>query len=189
MTIRTVVDLCCGHGGWTRAFLDTGYQVIGFDIRKRKGYPGKFVLQDITTLDGLDWHGRLHAVIASPPCTEFSHLTKLSHSKGQRGPPDPEKGLVLVRAVKKFIDDAQPKYWAVENVRGGIEPISSVLGPPKIENSPWYIWGNFPGFVLSTSKRMGKGGDKRGLPGGSGSAGRWRVPYPIAKGVAEAMWV
>ncbi|MCI0596984.1 MAG: hypothetical protein L0Z48_10665 [candidate division Zixibacteria bacterium] len=41
-----VIDLFCGIGGWAEGFLAEGYDVIGFDVvrRKRKKYPGLFLV-------------------------------------------------------------------------------------------------------------------------------------------------
>ena len=45
------IDLFCGLGGWAEGFLAEGWRIIGFD-NEPKPYPGEFVLQDVTALDG-----------------------------------------------------------------------------------------------------------------------------------------
>lgn len=72
-----VVDLFCGLGGWSKGFLNEGYDAYGFDIERHqyggKRYPGQLILQDARTL-----HGRqiasCAAIVASPPCQEFSYM-------------------------------------------------------------------------------------------------------------------
>src|SRR3990167_11239051 len=69
------VDMFTGLGGWSQAFLDAGYRVIGVDI---EDMPAKFGLPmpewDWTLMkrDILTVHGREFAdatvIVASPPC-------------------------------------------------------------------------------------------------------------------------
>jgi hypothetical protein len=68
----------------------------------------------------------------------------LSYRKGQRGPPDPEKGNELVRECKRVIDLLKPRYWVVENVFGARKHIDPILGRPALVANPWVLWGNFP---------------------------------------------
>lgn len=66
------IDLFCGLGGWAEGFLSEGYDVIGFDIEARP-YPGQLVIQDVLTLHGRQFRDTA-AIIASPPCTEYSYM-------------------------------------------------------------------------------------------------------------------
>jgi len=49
---HVVIDLCCGVGGWTDAFLARGCTVIGYDIRADKRYQGHLIRADVRELDG-----------------------------------------------------------------------------------------------------------------------------------------
>lgn len=70
------IDLFCGLGGWTRALLEIGYYVVGFDIERHEyddlRYPGEIVLQDVRTLDGRQFRGAA-LIVASPPCQAYSY--------------------------------------------------------------------------------------------------------------------
>lgn len=182
-----VVDLECGMGGWSIGFHREGFDCYGVDIVD-VGYPYKLILEDIRTFNGEDFHKiGVTAVVASPPCTEFSQITQLSAFKGQRPPPNPEKGLELVRHTKRVIDEIKPKYWVLENVFGARKYIDPILGQPKLVAKPWVLWGNWPHTLFSREPRktskafhhgpwnwsdnlskggdvFAKGGDKRGLP-------------------------
>jgi len=72
------VDLCCGLGGWTHGLLAEGWDVIGYDIERHEyggeKYPAQLVIQDIMTLDGRQFRGKVSLITASPPCTEFSYM-------------------------------------------------------------------------------------------------------------------
>jgi hypothetical protein len=143
-------------GGWSIGFHRAGFQCIGIDTVD-VGYPYELLQRDIRELDGNDilrhcflrgyaknYERCVTAVVASPPCVEYSKITMLSYRKGQRGPPDPEKGNVLVRATKRVIDEIQPKYWVVENVFGARKHIDPILGRPCLVSNPYVLWGNIP---------------------------------------------
>ncbi len=193
-----VLDLFCGMGGWSIGFHREGFDCVGIDIAD-VGYPYRFYQQDIR-----DYHyngeTKPDIVVASPPCTEFSQLLFLSVAKGQRHPGDPEKGMELVREAKRVIDEAQPRWWLIENVNGSIPHISKLLGKPKMIKRPYILWGEFPQFLmpqenlpLKTTKVPSKGhshfnervnADNRFNPMRSWL--RARIPIPLSLGLARA---
>lgn len=69
------IDLFCGLGGWSEAFLAEGWDCWGFDIERHDygsgGYPGQLVLQDVCTLHGAQFVDA-DCIVASSPCQEFS---------------------------------------------------------------------------------------------------------------------
>ncbi len=164
----TCLDLFAGMGMWSVGFYREGYECTGVDIID-VGYPYKLILSDIKNYHA---EGSFKVVVASPPCTEYSTLTMLSHKKGQSGPPDPEKGDELVRHAKRIIEEVKPQYWALENVVGSVDHISKILGKPRLVAKPWVLWGNFPDFMFEfeptrkgenkmshSFEHKGKGGD------------------------------
>lgn len=198
-----VLDLFCGMGGWSIGFHREGFYCLGVDIVD-VGYPYDFIKQDIRNFDGSDY-SRIDVVVASPPCTEFSPITKLSYRKGQRGPPNPEKGMELVREAGRVIKEANPRYWLVENVMGSIPYVKETFGKPMLEARPWALWGNLPmGIFPQEPKRhnkqfhqlndwqRGKGGDRRGLPEDFPfdplrSWKRARIPVWLSQTIAKAV--
>lgn len=66
-----MIELCCGTGAVTDAFLKRGWTCLGVDVRRDPRYRGIFILADARSLVGADYRGLLDAVWASPPCTEF----------------------------------------------------------------------------------------------------------------------
>lgn len=180
------IDLFCGYGGWARGFLDAGYRVIGFDNEPKcaKRYPGEFVLGDVRNLDGARFHGA-KVIVASPPCTEFSNVTEIAVARGQRGPREPfgEMGMGLVHEASRIIYEAEPDWWCIENVVGA----QRYLGPLIVKNGAQRLWGYFPGFIASPTKKWWSHRRPSKWTGRKDYAqARAIIPYPLARALAEA---
>ena len=83
------IDGFCGLGGWAEGFLAEGWDVIGFDIERHvygeQRYPAQLVLQNWLTLHGRQFRN-VHAIVASPPCQEYSYMAMpWSRAKQIRG--------------------------------------------------------------------------------------------------------
>lgn len=132
-------------GGWSIGFHREGFECIGVDLVD-VGYPYKLLKADLSyCMPTITYYD---VVVASPPCTEFSVLTRLSYQKGLRGKPEPEKGAKLVQQAKHWIEEFSPRYWLIENVFGAVPFLAPILGTPRIIAKPWVLWGNFPDFFL-----------------------------------------
>lgn len=89
--------------------------------------------------------GEIHGIIANPPCTEFS----IARDGGK--PRDPEAGFALVWECLRIINEAKPKWYAIENPATGA--LKKYLGTPRHTYEPWEygspwtkrtaLWGNF----------------------------------------------
>jgi site-specific DNA-cytosine methylase len=70
------IDLFCGLGGWTEAFLAEGYRCVGYDIEAHDygsgGYPGELVLRDVRSIHGSEFKDAA-IIVASPPCQGYSY--------------------------------------------------------------------------------------------------------------------
>ena len=70
------VDLFCGLGGWSSAFLAEGYECVGYDIEAHDygtgGYPGTLILRDVRSIRGSELKDAA-VIVASPPCQEPSY--------------------------------------------------------------------------------------------------------------------
>ena len=206
MSAPRCLDLFCGRGGWTRGFLDAGYEVTGIDILPRHPmYPAEatYIQADLRGYDaGTGWD----VIVASPPCQGFS----LCNIRGGASARElrARAAMSLVYTAYRVIRQAHPRYWAVENVRGAVRWFRPLLGEPSYTDQTWYLWGEFPPWLMSTANRHYKGTGGRNKAGmhtfivRTGSeAGRvtrnyrttWgnpaeiaTVPYDIARGLAEA---
>lgn len=165
------IDLCCGRGGWTRAFLEAGYRVVGFDVVRYPDYPGELVLQDVRTISGRQLAGAL-VIVASPPCEHFSRLDQPWTRK--RNPPPPDLSIAL--AVKRIRDESGVPT-VIECVRGALPYLNPIFGRPRRHGSFW-LWGDYPALtpqILHRQKQsMGNDASKRAI-----------VPYELARWIAD----
>jgi hypothetical protein len=186
-----LLDLCCGMGGWSVGFHRHGFDCDGVDIVD-VGYPYNLILEDLR-----DYHPKpshYDVIVASPPCTEFSELLFLAVAKGQRGPGDINKAMELVKECIRVIDEAKPEFWVLENVKGSVKHIATLLGQPKISFKPWYLWGKLPTFMFPTSY-LGTKGIRKGPDNRLNSDVKWdpsvswkraKIPVPLSVTIARA---
>lgn len=129
-----VLDLCCGRGAVTRAYLAAGFNVVGVDILEHPDYPPEatFILADVRTWDpsGLP---RPWAIWASAPCDEFSRH-RMPWTRARATEPD----LSIVEACYRIREAMRPEYFIMENVREA----QRWLGPAVLHRAERYLWGD-----------------------------------------------
>ena len=94
---------------------------------------------------------RFHGAFFNPVCTEFSPVRRAKPGTNYPRASDPELGMQMVRECLRVIEEAQPKWWVIENPAMGT--LRKFLGPPKHTYQPWQygspwtkstgLWGNF----------------------------------------------
>ena len=146
------VDLCCGLGGWTSGLLAEGWDAVGFDVERHQygdeKYPAQLVLQDIFTIDGRQFRGKVSLIVASPPCQEFSYMAmpwsraKTIAAEYQSGARDVRKLTALFDACVRIGREAECPI-VIENVRGA---------QPWVGRSRWawgsfHLWGDVPALM------------------------------------------
>ncbi len=134
MTGRTVLSLCDLTGVWSRPYREAGYTVTQVDLEQG---------QDVRLLE---YPGRVHGILAAPPCTVFA----ASGNRWPRTDDDYRQALAVVDACLRLVVVCRPAWWALENPRGKLR---RWLGPPAMVfdpchyGDPWtkktLLWGNF----------------------------------------------
>jgi hypothetical protein len=111
----------------------------------------------------------VHGVISNPVCTEFST------ANGFHKENDLEKGMFLVNHCFRIIEEANPKWWVIENPANG--RLKEIIGKPNFIYQPWEfgspwtkrtaLWGNFniPNKVYSRWEDVPKNNDIYVRPG------------------------
>jgi len=165
-----MIDLCAGFGGQSEAFLLGGFDVIRVDNNPLLSEVPNMFIEDIYKIEPFNISGRkIDYIHAGPTCTEFSlgfnaPRSKAIHS-GASASYSPTEGIRLVQRCKDIIDQLQPRYWSIENVRGSIKFLTPILGEPRLIVGPYVYWGNFPLFDIDVVELPSKAQlDKRHSP-------------------------
>lgn len=147
---RTILDLCGGSGAWSKPYREAGYDVRvittpEYDVRlfpsissEEPRHPRGF--------DSIEDFGKVHGVLAAPPCTVFSG----SGATWKRTDAEMIEGLSIVDACLRIITRVTPQWWALENPVGKLR---KWLGPPTMTFQPsdygdpytkrTLLWGEF----------------------------------------------
>jgi len=184
------VDLCCGLGGWTDGLLAEGWDVVGFDVERHHygdhKYPAQLVLQDILTLNGHQFRGKVSLIVASPPCQEFSHMAMPWTRAKQIAAALRGGGRVTGTSDNLTVETFPEGYTGSRTIsqltalfdaclRIGREAgcpivIENVVGAQKwVGKAAWhfgsyYLWGDVPALMPMTGGRKVM---KSGIKGGS----------------------
>ena len=161
-----VIDLFCGLGGWTEAFLAQGYRAVGFDIEAHDygngGYPGELVLRDIRSISGAELvatYGVPAVIVCSPPCQEFSYMampwSKAKEKRRKILASETEKARLCdlfhqCFRIQREVSEAAGHYvpMVVENVRGAQEWV----GKARWNFGSFYLWGDVPALMPIPAK-------------------------------------
>lgn len=156
-----LVDLGAGLGGASEAFMDDPSWIVRrFDIAPEvcnvpnmcwgdyvndTSYVIKLIWQCMET-NGITPNNLY--IWASPECKEWSDGFNSKKSTARRNKKEFIPNLEQVTAIRHIVEVLKPRAWILENVRGGQEFISPLLGEPRTVKNPFYLWGNFPLFVI-----------------------------------------
>jgi hypothetical protein len=170
-----VLELFCGLGGWSKAFAEAGHDCTGVDI-KNLNYPYRFIQADLN-----DWVPDQHydVILASPPCTEFSIVKKISNNQEYE-----RQGLDLVYRTFHLIELIKPKWFVVENVKGlgeFLPPPDEIIryGKGKCHKEAW-LWSNI-GKLGMLDRMIHYRCDQNSYSSGL----RGLIPYPLSKAVLD----
>lgn len=156
--MRRLLDCFCGMGGVSDGFSLEGFDVMGIDIvdaPKLLGYKHKFIQADMLTLKGEDFRG-YDVIWGSPPCRDFSQIGVL-YGKKWKNPPNPNNGISLIKDFLKFVEDAKPTLWIMENVALLKKYFKELQ--PRTEGYITFgkrhvFYGNYPLFLMPRNMRI-----------------------------------
>jgi|ERR1700722_13842580 len=144
-----MLDLFAGRLGWSKAFLERGWEVVAYDlVLPDMEIPAgvDYRIADILTLTPADVQG-FDFVCASSPCEKFSvHGMKHFHPN----PPYPTLGIELFNHTR-MLCEASGKPYIMENVRAA----QAFVGNATHHWGPFYLWG--PGVPILAMQGITKG--------------------------------
>ena len=198
-----VLELFAGTRGISKAFEEQGYS--SFSIDYDESLPGIDWYADIGDIkkdDILERFGRPDIIWASPDCTTYSIAAISHHRNKDRGgylvpKSDYAKTCDLVNVnVLKLIEELDPKYFFIENPRGGLRKMKFMQDIPRYtvtycqygddRMKPTDIWTNHPNPRFKPPCKNGAPchvpaprGSKTGTQGLKNARERARIPKEL----------
>ena len=205
-----VLELFAGTRSIGKAFEKHGHKV--YSIEWDKDFENIDWYEDIgkiTAQDIIDRFGHPDVIWASPDCTSFS-IAAISHHRRKNletGNLDPVSDYAkfcdnVDQHVLDLIRELKPKYWFIENPRGGMRKMTWMQGLPRYtvtycqygdtRMKPTDIWTNHPDPKFKTPCHNGDPchepaprGSKTGTQGLKGSIDRSRIPDKLYEHIVE----
>ena len=205
-----VLELFAGTRSIGKAFEKHGHKV--YSIEWDKDFENIDWYEDIgkiTAQDIIDRFGHPDVIWASPDCTSFS-IAAISHHRRKNletGNLDPVSDYAkfcdnVDQHVLDLIRELKPKYWFIENPRGGMRKMTWMQGLPRYtvtycqygdtRMKPTDIWTNHPDPKFKPSCHNGDPchepsprGSKTGTQGLKGSIDRSRIPDKLCEHIVE----
>lgn len=205
-----VLELFAGTRSIGKAFEKHGHKV--YSIEWDKDFENIDWYEDIgkiTAQDIIDRFGHPDVIWASPDCTSFS-IAAISHHRRKNletGNLDPVSDYAkfcdnVDQHVLDLIRELKPKYWFIENPRGGMRKMTWMQGLPRYtvtycqygdtRMKPTDIWTNHPDPKFKTPCHNGDSchepaprGSKTGAQGLKGSVDRSRIPDKLCEHIVE----
>ena len=204
-----VLELFAGKRSVGKAFEEKGHEV--FSVEWDRSFENIDLYKDIYELSAkeiLDKFGKPDVIWASPDCSSYS-IAAISHHRKRE-----ENGnLAPVSEYAKFCDRVNqhtlnlimtlsPKYWFIENPRGGMRKMDFMHGLPRYtvtycqygdtRMKPTDIWTNHPDpkFKLMCKKgdpchEKAPRGSRTGTQGLNGSKERSVIPVELCRHIVK----
>lgn len=205
-----VLELFAGTRSIGKAFEKHGHKV--YSIEWDKDFENIDWYEDIgkiTAQDIIDRFGHPDVIWASPDCTSFS-IAAISHHRRKNletGNLDPVSDYAkfcdnVDQHVLDLIRELKPKYWFIENPRGGMRKMTWMQGLTRYtvtycqygdtRMKPTDIWTNHPDPKFKPPCHNGDPchepaprGSKTGTQGLKGSIDRSRIPDKLCEHIVE----
>ena len=204
-----VLELFAGTRSIGKAFEEKGHEV--FSVEWDRSFENIDLYKDIYELSAkeiLDKFGKPDVVWASPDCSSYS-IAAISHHRKRE-----ENGnLAPVSEYAKFCDRVNqhtlnlimtlsPKYWFIENPRGGMRKMDFMHGLPRYtvtycqygdtRMKPTDIWTNHPDPKFKPMCKNGgpchekaPRGSRTGTQGLNGSKERSVIPVELCRHIVK----
>ena len=205
-----VLELFAGTRSIGKAFEAKGHEV--FSIEWNKDFENIDLYDDIMNVTAemiIEKFGHPDVIWASPDCTTFS-IAAISHHRrknSETGNLDPVSDYAkfcdkVDQHVLNLIRELKPKYYFIENPRGGMRKMTWMQGLPRYtvtycqygdkRMKPTDIWTNHPNPQFKPPCHNGDKcheaaprGSKTGTQGLNGSIDRSRIPSKLCEHIVK----
>lgn len=204
-----VLELFAGTRSIGKAFEERGHEVYSVEWDKSHENIDLYIdIMELTSDMILEKFGKPDIIWASPDCTSYS-IAAISHHRtknAETGNLDPVTDYAkfsdkLNEHIHKLIDELQPKYWFIENPRGGMRKMNFMKDKPRYtvtycqygdtRMKPTDIWTNHPNPKFKPMCKNGAPchvsaprGSRTGTQGLKGSKQRSVIPHELCKHIA-----
>lgn len=204
------LDLFSGTRSIAKAFTYSGWETYTIELdRCHKSINWYQDIMLVTAEDILERFGRPDVIWASPPCTTYSiaaisHHRKKNEKTGNLDPVSNEAKNAdeLVKHTLELIRELKPKYFFIENPRGGLRKMDFMQGIPRYtltycqygekRMKPTDIWTNHPHPKFKPMCHNGDPchekaprGSKTGTQGLKNAIERSKIPEELCLHIAE----
>lgn len=184
--MKLMIDFFSGLGGASEAFIhDLGWQVLRYDNNPLLRDVPLTLMADLLH-DEIRIRHQIDVFWASPECREFSMAY---HAPGPTAKRNKIPFTPCMKQVKKciqFIEENNPTYWVIENVKGAVPYFRKLLGEPRQIIGPVYLWGNFPLIHIPKGFKHVKD-DSRWSSDPLRYNARSKIPIEISRGLLTAI--
>lgn len=204
-----VLELFAGTRSIGKAFESAGHDVFSVEWDKRFDNIDLYAdIGGLSAKDIIERFGKPDVIWASPDCTSYS-IAAISHHREKEA----DGNLAPVSEYAKFcdnvnqnvlrlIDELKPKYWFIENPRGGMRKMRFMQGLPRYtitycqygdtRMKPTDIWKNHPNPQFKPPCHNGDPchvaaprGARTGTQGLKGSVERSRIPQKFCEHIVD----
>lgn len=132
------VDLFSGTRSIAKAFEQCGFETFTIELdRQHKNINWYADIMEVTAKDIIERFGHPDVIWASPPCTTYS-IAAISHHRkkeasGNLAPVSDfaKQSDELIKHTLDLIRELKPKYFFIENPRGGLRKMDFMQGIPR----------------------------------------------------------
>lgn len=204
-----VLELFSGTRSIGKAFEAKGHEVFSIDYDTQFEADSHMDIEELTAEWVLEHFGQPDVIWASPDCTTFS-IAAISHHRTKNeetGSLDPKSDYArkcdrVDQNVLKIIDELKPRFWFIENPRGGLRKMSWMQGLPRYtvtycqygdtRMKPTDLFTNHPDPKFKPACKNGDPchvraprGAKTGTQGLKGSKERSRIPEELCRHIVD----
>lgn len=209
MTKLKVLDLFAGTRSISKAFEDNGHETYSIDYDEvHPDIDWHTDIGEITAEDILERFGRPDVIWASPDCTTYS-IAAISHHRTREddGNLAPKSEYAAVcdavnENVLRLIGELKPKYYYIENPRGGMRKMRFMQERPRYtvtycqygddRMKPTDIWSNHPSPNFRPMCKNGAPchvaaprGSRTGTQGRKNAIERSRIPRELCEHIVK----